>query len=414
MNEFGITKEGFKLKSREDILLDMEIMARNLFGDQVNLGDSSPLGLFIKLNAHEMSRVWQMAEGIYNATFLNTATGQSLDNIANYLGIKRKAPLPAKGKVLFSGKVGAVVEAGTLVESNQEEPIQFKTTNQRPVSLAKVELRKDDGSIEVVGQSELEIIALESGEKTNLPAELITKITKPVSGIASVTNLNPTQGGQDLERDFELRERYKKSVSAVGGSTLAAIKSEVLQVPDVRACSITENDSFEFDSKNRPPKSFEVVVLGGRNQDIGEAIFAKKAAGIHPYGKVTVIVVDDSGQEHSVSFSRAEESNIYLDISIKIDSAVYPENGEIKIKDALLAYIGGDNSKGEKALGLSLGENVIYTKLYDVIYSVAGVKDVNVKLGLDRQLLQERNVEISSNQVAITSLDKIKINYSAS
>jgi uncharacterized phage protein gp47/JayE len=410
MSEYGVNQKGFNKKTREEISKDMEILAKNLFGDEINLADNSPLGKFIKLNAFEMNRLWDLAEGIYNATFLNTATGQALDNIANYLGIKRKEATAARGKVIFSGEAGTLIKPDTLLETDEENPVQFKTINQEDVVLI------NSTSSPNLGEAEVPIRAITKGANTNVDAHTITQITNPLPGIDSVTNPKATAGGQEEETDFELRERYKASVAAPGGSTIAAIKSNVLKVDGVRACLVEENDTFDFDKYGRPPKSFETIVLDGVDEDIAQAIFERKPAGIQAYGQETVEIYDDANNPHLVNFSRAEEAHIYVKLELTVDETKYPEDGDKLVKDAIISYIGGKNSKEELALGLSLGQEVIYSKLFDVIYSVSGIKDVkfslaksNQKIESDQLEFKAENLTIKSNQVATTSLDKIEI-----
>ena len=395
MSDYGVTKNGFNKKTFETILEDMQNRAKSIFGNDVNLSDASPLGKFIKINALEMSYIRKMSEDVYNSVYLDTAEDQALDNLVSFLSLQRKKATSSKGKAVFNGDEGVEIPQGFKIETDSEDPIIFQTT--------------ESGVIDSSGSIELSISAVEEGEYTNISANTITVITNPISGLDSVNNPNPTEGGQDRESNFALRERYKKSVSGPGGSTLASIRANVLTVSGVRACNIEENDTFEVDDKGRMPKSFEVIALGGADLDIGEAIFDKKPAGIQSEGDITTEIKDDSNNTQLVNFSRALEVEVFADITLDIDSSLFPENGNELVKDKLIEYIGGTNSNNDTLLGLSLGENIVYNKVIDAVMSVAGVVDCTVAIGKSDNPTGTANITIANNEVASTSIDNINI-----
>ena len=395
MSEFGVTEHGFKKKTFQEILEDMQTRARTIFGNDVNLTDSSPLGKFVKLNALEMSYIWNMAEDVYNSVYLNTAEDQSLDNLVSFLSLKRKKATHSTGTAVFYGETDAEIPEGFKIETVSEEPVVFVTT--------------ESGLIGPEGSVELNIKSEETGEYTNVSANTITEITNPMSGLDSVNNPDPTDGGQDRETNYALRERYRKSVSGPGGSTLASIRANILSAPGVRACNIEENDSFEVDSKGRMPKSFEAIVLGGADLDIANAIFDKKPAGIQSEGEITTEITDDSGNNQLVNFSRAIEVDIYADVTLTIDSSLFPEDGETRVKDMLIEYIGGTNSNNDTLLGLSLGEDIIYNKVIDAVMGVSGVKDCDVLIGKTENPAGTSNITIENDEVASISSENITI-----
>jgi Baseplate J-like protein. len=97
-----------------------------------------------------------------------------------------------------------------------------------------------------------------------------------VIGLESDRNVD----GLDRETDRELRERYYLSLAAGGAATIDSIRAAVLKVPGVRTARVFQNPTMEFDDEGRPPKSVEVVVLGGADGDVAQAIHDTIAAGI--------------------------------------------------------------------------------------------------------------------------------------
>jgi uncharacterized phage protein gp47/JayE len=342
---------GFERKTRTEIVADMQAKAKNLWGNDINLTINTFIGIFIHLISYPISLLWLGLEAIYNAMDINAAEGQDLDNLAKKIGIRRYSSAKAVGEVTFTGDNNVLIPAGFQVETDEDEPKIFETTEQVIIT---------SGSITV------EIISIEGGSEYNVTSNTITKMTEVLAGIDDVTNEAETFGGRDRETDTELRERYFQSLDRAGGSTTTSVRANVLEETETSDCIILENINMEVDGNGLPAKSFETIVFGGANQAIADAIFEKKPAGIEPYGSITEIVVDDSGNNQDVSFSRAAGIDIYVEVDL-VTSEDYPADGDAQVIDEIETYI---NS-------LSINENVIYRKIIDVIFNVTGVIDVN-------------------------------------
>jgi len=342
---------GFERKTRVEIVSDMKAKAKNLFGNDINLNVNSPLGIIIQLISYPTSLLWFGLEAIYNAMDINAAAGQDLDNLAKKLGIRRYSSAKAVGEVTFTGDNNVLIPEGFQVETEEDEPKVFQTTEQVIIT---------SGSITV------EIVSIEGGSEYNVPSNTITEMTEVLAGIDDVTNAAETFGGRDRETDTELRERYFQSLDRAGGSTTTSVRANVLEETETSDCIILENITMEVDGNGLPPKSFETIVFGGTNQAIANAIFEKKPGGIEPFGSITETVIDASGNSQNVGFSRATGINIYIKAEL-ITNSDYPADGDNQVISEIEDYI---NS-------LSINENVIYRKIIDVIFNVPGVVDVN-------------------------------------
>jgi len=387
---FGLTEKGFKRKRYADIIEEKESRARELFGENVNLGEQSPLGLFIRLNAWEESLAWQVAEDVYFSAFVDSATGTSLDRVAQYIGIVRSPATRAAGAVKFEGDNGTVIEEGFLLET--EDGIQFKTTE---------EVEIDGGEITA------EIRAVEPGTDGNVPANTITEIVNPIEGLDSVKNDEETTGGSNKETDAELRERYINSVAKGGASTVDSIRASLLDTEGVRSALVIVNSENE-EVDGRPPKSFESYVLGGEAEDIAKTILQTGAAGIQAYGQETETVEDDAGQEHTIGFTYATEVDIYVDVTVTTNEE-YPEDGDESMVTEIVKYIGGEDEDGQVYTGLSMGDDVIYTQIIKACYRVPGVEDVDVNIGTSPDPTGTENISIDTTEVAETAYEKVGV-----
>ncbi|EMY24062.1 hypothetical protein LEP1GSC115_0396 [Leptospira interrogans serovar Australis str. 200703203] len=92
MSNYGATAIGFVIKEQEQIKADLISLAQDpiCFGPDEDVSAYAPLGMFIELVSRSYSEIWQAVESNYNESYLETATGISLDRLVRLKGIKRK------------------------------------------------------------------------------------------------------------------------------------------------------------------------------------------------------------------------------------------------------------------------------------------------------------------------------------
>lgn len=390
MPDFGLTEKGFKRKRYADVLESMEARARNLFGENINLTERSPLGLFIRVIAWSTGLLWQLAEAVYNSAFVDTATGNNLDKVALYIGLARRPAVRATGEVTFTGDDTTVIPAGLLVETR--DGIRFQTIEEAVID----------------GATMVPVEAIEAGINGNVPAGTITEITNPTAGINTVTNAEATTGGLNQETDAELRARYALSVAKGGASTIDSIRASLLSTPGVRAALVIENNTASADGDGRPPKSFESYVLGGEPEDVAKTILQTKAAGIQAYGTESEIVTDDAGQEHTIGFTYAQEVDIEVNVEIVTNEVYHPDNDNL-IKTAIIQYIGGQDEGGQVYAGLGMGDDVIYNRIIKLVMQIEGVENVDITINKVGESPGTSDIEIALTEVAETDWQKVTV-----
>ena len=388
--------KGFKRPTYAEIFAEMETEAKARFGENVNTSDRSFLGILLRIFAWFLSKVWQTTENTYYSGYVNTAEGVQLDRLGPYVGIQRKLATWATGTIQLTGTPGHTEPAGFRVETPAS--VVFETV--------------EDITLDENGVGTGEIRALEPGTSGNVAAGTITVITNPNANITSCTNPTPTSGGQNKETDQEFRERFALSVSGGGAATIDSIRSALLRTPGVRAAVVIENNTMTTDAAGRPPKSFEAYVLGGRPEDIGQAILNTKAAGIESYGSESVVVYDISGNPHTIRFSYTEEVPIHIRVTVWKNTS-YPADGDTQIKSAIVRYIGGEDSDGQMYVGLNMGDDVIHSRIVASVYKVAGIEDAIVELSTDGTTWAQANIPIDPHKVAQTSHAIITVVHAA-
>jgi len=388
----ALDRTGFKRERFEDVFASMEEKARETFGETVNTSARSPLGIILRIVAWVLARLWQDAEDIYNSAYVNTAEGVSLDRLGPYVGVSRILDQYATGHVVLTGTPGYIVQAGFRVAAGER---YFETD--------------DNVTIGPDGKVTAAITAVEPGQLGNVAAGTIIDIVNPNADVTDVTNPEPTGGGREKETDTEFRDRFSLSVASGGSGTVESIRGVLLSVPGVRAATVIENTTNTTDSDGRPPKSFEAYVLGGQPDEIGSAIFAKKAAGIEAYGSESVTVTDLAGYPHEVRFSYAQTAPVAIRVTVSKNSS-YPADGTALIKTAIIKYIGGEDADGQLYAGLSMGAAIIHARLVATVLTIPGVVDVNVEISTDDGASWlEGNIPILPQSVAQINADHITV-----
>ena len=396
MVEYGLNKQGFKRKPYTQIIIDKEERARDLFGEDIETGERNPLGLYIQSVAWESSKLWDEMESVYFAAFIDDAEGKQLDGLVKYIGLYRKPALRAIGKIEITGRAGRVVPAGTRVRT--ESGIDFQTTGD--VILERQEI--EEGGFGVA-----EIRALEPGRTGNVTGGRIDRLFSPIEGINAITNPARTSGGLEIETDEELRERYYRSLSRKGKATRAAIEAALLELPSVKDALVLENTGMEVDANGVPPKAIAPFVFDGHQQEIAAAILATKSAGIQSFGSIVTEITDSRGYPHLIGFTKASDTQIYVDITLMRNSRFRP-GYENTIRTNIIRYIGGLDYDGTEFRGLGLGRAIVHSRLV-AITADDGINDAVVKVSTDGECWVEHNMEIPIMQIAVTDYTKVVV-----
>lgn len=383
---------GFKRKTYNDLQIEMDQRARELFGDDINTSERSPIGILIRLFAWFLSKTWELAEKVYNSGFVTKAEGVQLDNLTPLYNTQRIAEQASSVALTLTGTPGYTVLTGT----------QFATENDILFTLT------EDVTFNGTGNGSGVAVASESGATGNVLANTITVQAEPDVDVLTVTNAENATGGREIETDAELVNRLLGSSAANGSGTVDSIRSRLLGITGVRAASVIENNTMDTVDGNAP-KSIHAYVLGGNAQDVANAIFEKKAAGIATNGAQNISVLDASGNTQLIRFDYAVQVPIYVNANVTTTSA-YPSNGDALVEDAIIRYIGGLAQDGTEYNGLGMGDDVVWTKLVQTILSqVDGVDDVDLTIGIDPGALGTGNIVIDPEEVAQTDVEKVAV-----
>jgi uncharacterized phage protein gp47/JayE len=341
----------------------------------------------------EISTLYNEMEAAYNAGFIDTASGNSLDMVVSILGIQRKSAQFATGTVTFSRRNAGQdvsVPRGTRVSTRANDPREVKIYE----TTINIALPKGINEVEVP------IKALTPGEAGMTDFETITAMETPIIGVDSVINKKPTNIGTERENDEELRARAKATVLAAGKATPEAIRNVVLGIPGVRGVTVNE-------MPNDIPGELDVIIDGldltDKNtptyQRVKETIDTVRPAGIHVNIKSTDTVRVDI--------------KLYLRLTDILRTDEEVEGIIKKIKTRISRHIGGLNA------GSNLIRNRIISSLFEIkdVYNIddfnINTKKFDYKVGTliddTHKRLEPKTQDINIGQYERAKLDNIEV-----
>lgn len=242
----------------------------------------------------------------------------------------------------------------------------------------------------------------------SVPANTLTIIVNSISGLDSINNIAAGSAGREIETDQELRIRRRELLTGVGAATDESIRAALLQeVDEVTTALVISNRTDVTDGDGRPPHSFEAVVVGGDDQEIADKIWENQPSGIQPYGSTTKTVVDSTGNNQTVKFSRPTNVYIWVDVDYGLNNEEsFPTNGEDLIKQEIVDWAEEN---------ILIGDDVIYQRLSIPIYTVDGVGSIVIELATSATAggppgaYSAANVTIAANEFAIFATSRITL-----
>lgn len=207
MSKYGVTFDGFNIKTLDVILSEGRDRAQQMFGDSVDLTPTSPLYKILQVASAEDAELWKRMEDLYFGNFVSTAGGDNLSLLGEDIGVTRRH-LFSEGNVTFTinnpqPERDYLIPEGTVVETGAASPVTFYTTE--PVILT-----------DAITSSDVSVCAFERGPSGNIAANDIVRIN-PIyaqfylslggTTTVDVTNATAFTGGLDMESDEVYRNR---------------------------------------------------------------------------------------------------------------------------------------------------------------------------------------------------------------
>jgi uncharacterized phage protein gp47/JayE len=384
-----LTATGLEIDDLQTRTAAIKIAIRNAIGANLDLSPDQPDGQLVHIIAETIQATLEVLQDVYTTLDRDEASGDALTQNAALTGTPRRAATAGTVELTLTLDAATTVPAGSIASVAGDPTNRWIT----------------DTEVTSVGAGDYTVAATneETGPIQAL-ANTITVIVTPVVGWTAVDNVSDATEGLAIETDTELRLRADLEVTGSGSTSTDAITAALSTLAAGLGTSIsvkTYENTAIISVDSRPPKSVECILHGSdpplTDAVLAETIYETKAGGIQAWGTTITSHDDDAGISHEIGFSRAVEIPIEIQCNVETDPNLYP--GDTAVENALLAYVNG----------LSVSDEVIYTKIISAIVNVAGVQDATVQIRATGDLWGETNITINIRQIATLDVGDITI-----
>ncbi|EGT5649332.1 baseplate J/gp47 family protein [Clostridium botulinum] len=382
-----IDKTGLHMPTYIDVRDRLVEDARLIFGQDIYLGEDSQDYQWIATVSEKIYDAFQISQSVYNNRAPNTAIGTGLDSIVKINGIKRKAKDYSKCPVIISGVKNTTIKNGIVTDKGN-----IKWNLPYTVTIP------ESGQIEVMAVCQI------PGPIVANPGD-ITEIYNPTFGWNGVYNEVNAELGAYVEEDPKLRKRQSQSTAQASSSILEGTRGAVAQVNKVRRSKVYENDTNQINELGLPEHSITVVVEGGKDEEIANAIFIHKGPGCFTNGDITIKVTDEKREVTPIRFFRPT----YIDIDVTIN--IKPLNGYTtdtteSIKKNLQTYLNSMEIGANLSLSSLWGAALqAMPNLMDPMFSITGITAARV--GEEQKA---EDIELKFNEVCRGNINYITAN----
>lgn len=215
-------------KTYDEILEDMKNAYFNECGEKAE--DNSQLEKRFEAVASELFAVSCYGDYVFKQAFVQTATGENLDNLGAVRNCARKTASTAQGTLTFTVDEPATekitISKGTVCSAESSAYLQFATTKSATIPVGKT-------SVTVSAE------ALDTGYEYNVAVGEITVMVNAPVGINSVVNEVEFSGGYDDESDSAYRSRIINHYAiTANGFNPQSVANAVLLLDFVTDCFI--------------------------------------------------------------------------------------------------------------------------------------------------------------------------------
>lgn len=399
----GVTPEGFEVKTLAEIL-ERIVAAQKAspeIGPDQDYSEHGALGQINGVMAGALAELWELAEAVYQSFDPEAATFHSLDVLSSLTGTARRAATHSTVVCVVDFDAGTTIPPQARISVTSRPDVVFELD---PDLYPDGFTHAGDDTVSLTFRSSV------TGP-VSANAGTLTVIDTVTTGWNSVTNPADAVLGRVADGDITLRQRRVDALAKRGGSTVAAIRADLLdsenrpELEGIAGVVVLENETDEWDAQGLPPHSFEVVIDDGvtpsvDNDAIAQAIHDTKPAGIPAQGLTIGTATDAAGDPVPVRFNRCTALNIWVEITVEVDPDEFPVDGVTQIENAIITF---GNS-------LQIGGDVKSIKVKSAALTVPGVVDITAFLiSTSSTLLTDANIPAGIREKAFFASNRIDV-----
>ena len=396
---------GFSADSVSDVRSQVAAEWKSAFrkdgAPELNTEPETPAGQLV--DSQTASIVQKDSELLYLANMLNPlkATGIFQDALAEIYFLQRKPAIASSAVIKCAGLPGTVITVSAQVMSTADDTVWQNT---------EVQTIGSDGTCECT-------FACQTSGLISAGAGTLTRIQTMVAGWDSAINEAAAIVGQNAETQGAFETRRYASVGLNSRGTIAAVYARVANCAEVVSCIVRENktnEPIEIDSYFLRAHSIYVAVIGGKDEDIAEAIYKSCSAGCDYNGNTTVSVTDSyTGAVENVTFYRPPEYDLYVKVTLQGKDSL-PDEYEATVKKAVYDNFYGESGAtiaGEPILRVVMGTTVLASRFIPSILDAGVSQVVRITVSTDGKTWSEtayvpitQNPVLTSDRIAVEVL----------
>lgn len=278
----------------------------SIYGSDINVDSNTPDGQWINIFALSKIDIENLCVSIYNSFDPNQAVGVALDSLCQL----NSSSLLRKGGILTQVVVTVnVTGTFTLNGLDTSSPYTISDANGNLFNLIS-------STSVTTGNNNLNFQAAQIGF-IQILANTLTVQVSIIAGVNSVNNPStPYQIGSNQETDSQLRIRRSASTAIPAQGFNQSLYGGLNQIEGLTQAVIYENDTGSINADSVPGHSIWVIVNGGSDADVADTIYTYRNAGCGMYGSSTVPVTQVDGTMFNISFTRAVDQNLFIDLTV--------------------------------------------------------------------------------------------------
>jgi uncharacterized phage protein gp47/JayE len=373
-----IDETGIRVPDYGEILADLQSSYRNIYGEDVYLGNDSQDGQLLAVFASAINDAYAAVVAAYNAFSPSTAQGLGLSRVVRINGLERLLPTNSTADVLLVGQAGATIENGRVGDGVNSWALPT------PVVIPPA------GEITVTATAE-------TSGAISAAANSINRILTPQFGWQSVNNPSAGSVGAPRESDASLRRRQARSTMIPSRTVLDGLGGALLSLAGVTRVKMYENDTNSTNADGMVAKSIAVVVTGGDATEIAQTILNKKTPGCATLGDVETVLYSSSVPT-TIRFWRP----IFVDLAVELAVTALPGYSTsigLLLRQKVVDYING----------LGEGEDVLLGKLYGISNLEGAPEAATYNVTAIEQAIKPAALDAVNITIAYTSRARIAL-----
>jgi uncharacterized phage protein gp47/JayE len=370
LTDLGLTIDRFT-----DLVSKMETAAKGVWGESVDTSDTELLGHLIRQASLVGAELNETLQDVLDVLSSYNVTGTRLEHLFSLLDLPRQSAAYSTVALTYTVAAATTIPAGHRVRT--ASGVIFQTLT--------------DLVFVAAGSASTSAQCTEYGPYDAAIGEVSIPVTS-VYGLTSVTNAAAAIPGRLRETDPQYKERHTAAVATSGEDDIAGIYSDVSDVSGVSDCRVIESVG-----------SITVSVIGGSDADVAQAINNNRTGGISTLGDQSVDVYSETtGETTTINFYRAVDREFYVALTLSKNKALFPDDGELQIKNALVAMA---------AATYRINGTVDYRALQAQVYSVPGVTISDLRIGWTATPTGTTNLTTTIQQRAALPIENISISF---